>query len=289
LAGCGSSRGPGRGFPEVAPWALYYGTAADAGDLAKLASSYRILVIDADPVLAGNWTTDQVRALHANGNRVLTYLDVGSCESYRSWWADAPPGHLSCRDNTKAQLGPYPGYPDEVYMNLADPDYQSLLVEVAAPKLAALPVDGFLLDNFGLVEDRSRCDLACAQGGLDLVAKLRARFPDELLVINSFVNDFTVTGRTQGVDFGTLLDGVLGEGFYFPDYFPAQESQLAAWTAKHYAPGGREFFTGTIDYVTSCDDVADAGPVYARSRAAGFSPYVWLEGSASDAVCYWPF
>lgn len=137
----------GGGVKTQGPWAMYYGDAAHAGDLDRLAQTYRFLSIDADPDLAA-WTDNQLVALKAGGrNQVISYLNLGSCEDWRTYWTDVPAGFVSCAANTSAQRGPYAGYPSEVWMDLGDAAWQELLLGFLAPRLAARPIDGFFLDN----------------------------------------------------------------------------------------------------------------------------------------------
>src|SRR5260370_35880977 len=101
-------------------------------------------------------------------------------------------------------------------MNLGNADYQKLIVEFVAPRLVAQGVDGFFLDNLEIVEhgtatSNGPCDATCAQGGLDLVGKLRAAFPDRLIVMQNATSDFTRLGQTGGVAFPSLLDGISHE------------------------------------------------------------------------------
>jgi cysteinyl-tRNA synthetase, unknown class len=114
------------------------------GDLAKVARTYRIINIDADPG-AANFSGAQLELLKAGGrNRVISYFNVGACEHYRTYWSSAPAGLSTC-------CGPYEGYPDETWMDPGDPAYQALLLDYVAPRLAAR-VDGFYLDNLELLE-----------------------------------------------------------------------------------------------------------------------------------------
>jgi len=184
------STGPGRGFPQTGPWVSYYGRADDL-DLGRLADRFRIINIDADPG-AGNFTAAQIDQLKAGGrNRVISYLNVGAVERSRTYWATVPEGFVAPRDNVKAQLGPYPGYPDEVWMNVGDPDWQRLVVAYLAPRLTAQGVDGFYFDNLEIVEHAAGsgqqpiCDAQCAQGGLDIVAALRAAYLSLLFVMQN--------------------------------------------------------------------------------------------------------
>src|SRR3954470_22140026 len=69
----------GPGFPEAGPWVSFYGNAAQMGDLAKVARTYRIVNIDADPT-AANFTDAQLDVLRDGGkNRVLSYFNIGAC------------------------------------------------------------------------------------------------------------------------------------------------------------------------------------------------------------------
>ena len=103
----------GRGFPAVAPWLSFYGSSARMGDLAKAARTFRIINLEADPD-TGSFSPEQIAQLKAGGaNRVISYMNVGAMESFRSYWKEAPAGFLSGKANTAAHLGPYSGYPDE--------------------------------------------------------------------------------------------------------------------------------------------------------------------------------
>src|SRR4051812_34846006 len=56
----------GPGFPASGPWVSFYGNAAEMGDLTKVARTYRIINIDADPA-AGNFSAAQLDTLKAGG------------------------------------------------------------------------------------------------------------------------------------------------------------------------------------------------------------------------------
>jgi cysteinyl-tRNA synthetase len=285
--------GGARGFPMTGPWLSFYGTSQQLGSLTMAASTFRILNIDADPD-AGNFTSGEIAQLRASGqNRVISYLDVGSCENFRSYWTTAP-GFVTCSANTAAQLGPYAGYPDEVWMNPANTDYQNLIVGYVAPRLAAQGVDGFFLDNLEIVEHGTAttdgpCDAACSQGGLDLVAKLRAAFPSMLIVMQNATSDVTRLGTTGGVALPSLLDGISHEEVDFPTADPTARMQLDAWRGMSLQPGGHPFFIGVEDYVGSCTNTSQAQTAYDITRDAGFSPYATDSSAGQHVVCYWPF
>lgn len=315
--GCGSTRtaapqtsstpsaGPGRGFPTAGPWASFYGAASDI-DLDRLAANYRIINVDADPGF-GNFTAGQIAELKAGGrNRVISYLNLGAIERSRDYWSHAPPGLVPAGKNNKAWLGSYDGYPDEIWMNPSDPDWQRLVLGHIAPRLVGQGVDGFYFDNLEVIEHRTaedggRCDPKCAQGGLELVARLRARYPRLLFVMQNATGEQALHGKVNGVPFPALLDGVAHEDtFTTPSEADDAEDavyrvradkdtvqELKDWQAKGLRPGGRPFWIATEDYVNGCGNTEDAKTVIANARANGFSPYVSDKSSGQNTVCHW--
>lgn len=288
-----ASGAPGRGFAAGAPWASCYGSAAQMGDLKKVANSFRLINIDADPD-SGNFTPAQVQQLKNEGrNRVISYLNVGSCEDFRSYWASVPAPFVAAGRNRAAWRGRYDGYADEIWMDLGNADYQNLMVNYVAPRLVAQGVDGFFLDNMEMVEHGPRdsngaCSATCRQGGLDLVAKLRRKYPQLLIVMQNATSDVTRLGKTGGVPFATLLDGISHEEVFAPVADSQAQSELSAWKVMRLRPGGRAFWIGTEDYVGRASNGALQKKVYAQSRALGFSPYCADESGQQQRVFYWP-
>ena len=291
------ARPPADGGPSAAKalWVSFYGTASQMGDLAHVARTFRLINIDADPG-AGNFTDDEIRILSDDGrNRVVSYLNIGSCERFRTYWSSAPSGLVPCGANRSAWLGSYEGYPDETWMDPSDEAYQGLILDFVAPRLAARGVDGFYLDNLEVAEhaDPSApgwCSPRCRQGALDLVRRLRERFADMVILMQNATSDVTRLGMTGGRRFATLLDGVDHEEVYAPGFDGAAEKQLLLWQAMGMSSRlGHSFFVGVEDYVGSCANEAAARAAYAKGRARGFAPYVADESGSQKVICYWPF
>ncbi len=284
----------GRGFPESAPWVSCYGSAKDMGDLDKVAQTFRVINIDADPDVA-NFTKEQIEQLKNGGrNRVISYFNVGSAEAFRSYWTQAPAGLVAAKDNKAAQVGAYDGYPDETWMDLGNADYQKLLLDYVAPRLVAQGVDGFFLDNFELVEHQAKdkngaCSATCRQGGLDLVRRLREKYPNLLIVMQNATGNVTRSGVTGGLAFPTLLDGISHEEVYAPKADKDAAKELLAWKKLDLKPGGRPLWIATEDYVGKATNLEKAREVYAKSRANGFSPYAADESGKQQTVFYWNF
>jgi cysteinyl-tRNA synthetase len=286
----------GRGFVVAGPWTSFYGSASKV-DLVRMAASFRIFDIDADPDI-GNFSPAQIKQLQNGGqNKVLSYFNLGSCENFRSYWNKVPAGFVSCAANKSAQLGRYGGYADEVWMNVGNTDYQHLIVNHVAPRLVAQGIDGFYFDNLEIVEHGTRtnngpCDAACSQGGLNLIARLRDKYPGLLFVMQNATSDKTRLGKATGasgtVDYPSLLDGIAHEEVFKPALDKTAESELVKWSAMNLKPGGRPFWIATLDYVGSCANTKDAQAAFRLSRARGFSPSVSDASAAQQTVCYWP-
>jgi cysteinyl-tRNA synthetase len=270
----------------------FYGRASEIPDLARVAETYRIINIDADPGMR-NFTDAQIEQLRARGrNRVISYMNIGSCETFRTYWSSAPHGLLSCAANTDAQRGAYEGYADEVWMDLGNAAYHALILDHVAPRVAAR-VDGFYLDNLEILEHSATakngaCPPPCKQGGLDLVRKLREKFPRHLIVMQNATSDVTRLGVTGGIPFPLLLDGVAHEEVYAPSHDANAEAELLAWTAMNLSNRSQHrFWVGVEDYVGSCRNRNAARASAARARARGFSPYASDESAGQKVVCFW--
>ena len=277
-----------------APWMSFYGDVSTIGSTATVASTFRVMDVDLDPD-TGNFSPNDVVTLKNNGrNVVLSYLDIGSCENYRSYWNTVPAGFLSCQANTAAQAGTYSGYPNEMWMNPSNPAYQHLIVDYVAPRLVAQGADGFYLDNLEIVEHgtgttNGPCNAACAQGGLDLVRLLRAKYPSLIIVMQNATSDVTRLGQTGGMSFASLLDGIAHEEVYAPSYDSQAEQQLLSWQAMNLTPNGHPFWIATLDYVNNCSNTTGARAVYTRSRSHGFIPYASDSSAGQNVVCNWGF
>ncbi len=124
LSGC--SRAP---QARESAYGVFLGV--DPQDADKLAG-YETVVIDAT-----YYTKAELAALRENGAKTIwSYLNIGSIETFRD-------GYDAFRDDT---LAPYENWPDEYWMDVSLPAWQSFIADCAAA-LAEKGVDGFFLDN----------------------------------------------------------------------------------------------------------------------------------------------
>lgn len=279
-----------RALPASPVWIAYYGSAS-AINIAQVAATFKLIIIDADPGTGTPaFSAAQITALKANGAKVLSYLNFGACEKSRTYWNTVPSGFVSCGANTAAQISKYQGFP-EYWMNPANADYQNLIVNYVATRLAATGVDGFMLDNFEIVGHGANasagpCDATCAQGGLDLVKRLRDQFPNLAIVLNAAPVQ-VIGGTTGGVSFPWLIDGVLSEQVYLPSVSTSMVQQLQAWKSAEQNLGRSNFFVGSLDYASSCTATSAAQTAWTSSLQAGFSPLI--STTSLTSICWWPF
>ncbi|HEV3228479.1 MAG TPA: endo alpha-1,4 polygalactosaminidase [Solirubrobacteraceae bacterium] len=121
-------------------FALAIGDGDLSGDLTARYRGYDLVVVDGQEATAA-----QVAALRQGGRVVLAYLDVGTIEPGRPWFARARPYRL----NRWSQWG-------EWYANISKAGYRRLVAGAVAPGILAKGFDGLFLDNVDMVESHPR-------------------------------------------------------------------------------------------------------------------------------------
>ncbi|MGD0167340.1 MAG: endo alpha-1,4 polygalactosaminidase [Gaiellaceae bacterium] len=164
-------------------FAFAIGDGALSGNLRRRYRSFDLVIVDGE-----NASARDVAAIHAGGNTILlAYLDAGTIERYRSWYASARRYRLD-----------YWGEWGEWYANVNAAGFRSLLLKRVAPAMLAKGFDGLFLDNTDMTESHpaqkpgmwalvaglsrlvhARGGLLMAQNGADVNWPLR-RFYDGL-------------------------------------------------------------------------------------------------------------
>lgn len=103
---------------------------ADASSLERF-KEYDTIVIDAQ-----YFTRKDIGILHENEVTVYTYLNIGSIENFREYYADYE----------KLALGDYENWEEEKWMDVSSPDWQKFIGSLAR-ELYEKGVDGFFIDN----------------------------------------------------------------------------------------------------------------------------------------------
>jgi len=101
-------------------------------DEADRLDPYRLVVIE-----PSEFSTEQIAKLHAAGKTVYGYLNIGAIEEYRP-----------CFNRFRELfLGVYEDWPDERWVDVASPEWQSYIVDELGGQYAEMGFDGLFLDN----------------------------------------------------------------------------------------------------------------------------------------------
>jgi cysteinyl-tRNA synthetase len=283
------------------PFLEFHGHASQLGDLREVASKFRIIAVDANP-LDGRFTPGQLRTLKADGRNVLLgIVDVGYCDRTKSSWWTAPEGLVACVQNFAGQIAERSARPQQVWMDVSNVDHQDLVIEHQAQQTERAGVDGFLVDGLELLDhgpddSEAPCDEDCVAGGLTLLASLQNHFPRMLVVIQGGLTPKVIYGRAKRSDgdegggdvpVNYLVDGVVGEQVYTPSYNAGKEAALRAWKAVGARRPRKPIAIFTQDYVKDCSDAEWARMINRASRAQGFIPSIGLPPVNRGHACAW--
>lgn len=103
---------------------------ANSEDINKL-KNYDVLVIDGQ-----NFTKQQIKILDKNNGKVISYLNVGSIETFRSYY----------KNYQDLALKVYDGWEDERWVNVSSPKWEQFIIR-KAKELKAKGIQGFFIDN----------------------------------------------------------------------------------------------------------------------------------------------
>lgn len=157
-----------------------------------------LAVIDAQ-----NVASTDVTALKKNGRKIYSYLNVGSLETFRSYY-----------DTYKDKvLGPYEKWEEEYWIDVSDTSWQDFICDTLATEIMGKGVDGLFIDNcdvyYNYPEDK------IYSGLLQIITKLSEKTGGKLIINggDTFVTKLMDAGKIgliQGVNqesvFGKILD-----------------------------------------------------------------------------------
>lgn len=187
---------------RVKTWALYYGHGCPQGLLAN----------DLVVVAPEAWNATGVREARRRGAIMVAYLSVLEVPRVPD---TPPPANVLWVDGVAADQPAWGTW----ILDPRHPDTRARLLH-AAGALAAVGFDGFFLDTIGDVENRllpARLRSLIVPAAAGLVADLRSRFPEQVLVQN------WALGATLDLT-APYLDGVCWEDFPLGYPLPWQES-----------------------------------------------------------------
>jgi endo-alpha-1,4-polygalactosaminidase (GH114 family) len=134
----GAAQGAGRKtkLATARSFALAIGDRTLSGNLHKRYRRFDLVIVDGESARAGN-----VAAIRSSGTLALAYLDAGTIEPYRSWYARAKRYRLEYWSDW-----------GEWYANVNASGYRKLLERQVAPGMLAKGFDGLFLDNTDMTE-----------------------------------------------------------------------------------------------------------------------------------------
>jgi len=204
------------------------------------------------------------------GTLRLGYLSVGEADRQQSYWT-------GIRDRPFL-IEADPNWPDNVRVDLRDPEWQRLLLDREVPHLLARGFQGLMLDTIDVapyLERRDPARFAGVRRALqDWLGELRRRHPSIVLVAN---------GSDALVDAAPFVDGYVVEGLFATYDFgyrtyrqttDAERTWKLAQIDRAQAVVRRPVFT--IEYAAA-GDYALGQWAAAQSADHGFHPYVTVK------------
>jgi uncharacterized protein (TIGR01370 family) len=139
VAGVAETRAVDPRLAGVRSWAFAIGSGDLSGNLAARYGAFDLVVVDGQQA-----SRAQVAVLRSRGRLVLGYLDVGTIEPGRPWFARA----------RRYRLGFWPDW-GEWFADVSKPGYRRLVLRVAKGMLAK-GFDGLFLDNVDMISAHPR-------------------------------------------------------------------------------------------------------------------------------------
>ncbi len=263
-----SPRAGGSGSPaklaDVQRWWILIGSspALDAIDWRNQARDTQMVVLSGDPrIPLGDLPRGAIR---------LVYLSIGEADPRRDYWNDVR--------GAPYLVEPDPIWPDNVRVDVRDPQWQAVLLDREIPRLLAMGFDGLMLDTIDTapyLEAKDRVRFAGMRQALrELLRVIHQRFPSAPLIANGtealidaapYVDGFVVEGVFATYDFGRRL---------YRQTTADERTWKLAQIDQALAVARRPVFT--IEYA----DVGDAAlSAWASTQAEqrGFRPYVTVK------------
>ncbi|MDD1450219.1 endo alpha-1,4 polygalactosaminidase [Sphingomonas sp. H160509] len=239
-------------------WGVDYGAATDP----VLARMCALLVLEPHHARP-------IAPLRGPGSVLLGYVSFGEVERGRPYFAGL--------EKAGALRAANPNWPDARLADLRHPAWRAAVLDRLVPAILALGYDGIFIDTMDNAEAMERQDPVANKGmvaaGVTLIAAVRARFPRMRIMLNR--------GYALLPDVAPKIDYLLGEAMASRWNFAAKRHELLsdsdwAWQAGRLrAARARNPALNlmTLDYWDPAD-TKQVAALYARERAAGFSPYV---------------
>lgn len=151
---------------------------------------YKELIIDAI-----DFFKSDIEYLHNNGvDKIYSYLNVGSIESFRNYY----------NEFEQYTLGEYANWEDERWIDVSNEKWQNYVVDTLAKELNDKNIDGFFIDNvdvYTLFKNEAVYD-----GLFNILSSLKNKYGKEIIINNGY--DFVNDTLDKGISINSIIDGV---------------------------------------------------------------------------------
>ena len=220
-------------------------------------SDYHTVVIDAQ-----YYDKDEIESFKSEGHKVLSYINIGSLEDFRSYY----------KRFKSLKLGRYENWDEEIWIDVSDSNWQAFITEELIPDLTAKGIDGFFVDNCdvyynfpkeGILSGLTNMMKAMRKTGLQVLINGGDKYLDAYCETGGSWDD-VISGINQENVFAKILWDKNGFGRadpedheYFKDYI------------ERYADKGAEIYL--LEYTKDQELISEIKE-YCESK--GFSYYV---------------
>ncbi|MBZ0274146.1 endo alpha-1,4 polygalactosaminidase [bacterium] len=254
----------GGAFPyrEDGRYPFGYLLSGDGPAMARL-SNFNVAVFD----VYEDGDEDLMDALADAGTLVLSYVNLGSLESWRSFAGEFEDLCLAAYEN----------WEDECWVDVTDAGWQQNFIDEVCWTAWDAGADGFYIDNvdiFALYPDKDVRDAL-----VDVLATLRDEFPDAYIAVQNG-GDLLLDDEVGG-DARDLIDATSREDVsYIPDFdapdggddtYRAVDGDERDATLDELDGLADDLDVYTVDYT---NDVAQMLDAVEFSRGHGFTPFV---------------
>ena len=184
LLAAGCAWGPSQTQEPSREYGVFLGI--NATDMERL-EGYDLVVIE-----PSEFQAEQIEAMHAAGQTVYGYLNIGAIETYRPYYG---------RFQGITQ-GVYEDWPDERWVDVTSPEWQEFIVDDLGKTYADMGLDGVVATNTTIDHDLGEGGLSGAPllpRSLEVVRRLRDRLGEGPIIIG-------VGGISSIMDAELMLD-----------------------------------------------------------------------------------
>lgn len=157
-------------------------------EVVKVSEGYETIIIDAQYV-----SKEDINLMKERGKTVYTYLNIGSLETFRSYY----------EDYKQLILKPYIDWEGEFWIDIENKDWQNFIIKELSMELLDKNIDGFWVDNVDVYSHYPNINI---YKGLENILNHLMSF-EKAVIINSG-NEFIKTYLNENNNVDNILTGV---------------------------------------------------------------------------------